>query len=194
MPRIARQIISNLPHHVIQRGNRRQDVFFEASDYRMYLALMKEQEALGDFVIHAYCLMQNHVHLIATPSHEMGLRRIGEAHRRYTRYINKKKQWRGYLWQGRFSSYPMDEAYAYEAIRYVELNPVVAGICKHPSEYRWSSARQRVGKDGSLDYKVRALEKHQFAIGTWEDYWAEGLGRKQALEEFLGRGDNNSTN
>lgn len=186
MPKAARQIIPNMPHHLIQRGNRRQDVFFGPDDYRMYLALMREQsELVGDFIIHAYCLMQNHVHLIVTPTHELGLRRIGEAHRRYTRYINKKKDWRGYLWQGRFSSYPMDEAYAYEAVRYVELNPVVAGICKHPAEYRWSSARQRIGKDSSGDFKVTALPTNQFAVEDWERYWAEALSRRQMLEEFL---------
>lgn len=176
-----------MPHHVIQRGNRRQDVFFEAGDYRMYLAFMREQASSGDFILHAYCLMQNHVHLIVTPNHANGLRRIGEAHRRYTRYINKKKDWRGFLWQGRFSSYPMDEAYAYEAVRYVELNPVVAGICKHPSEYRWSSARQRVGKDSASDYTVSAMAIGRFAVDDWEAYWTEGLSRKQMLEEFLSR-------
>ncbi|MFM9890176.1 MAG: transposase [Rickettsiales bacterium] len=185
MPKVARLIAPNMPHHVIQRGNRRQDVFFEAADYRMYLALLREQAETGDFYIHAYCLMQNHVHLIVTPLHETGLRRIGEAHRRYTRYLNKKKGWRGYLWQGRFSSYPMDEAYAYEALRYVELNPVVVGICRHPAEYRWSSARQRIGKDSSGDFKVAALPSAQFAIDDWEHYWSEALSRRQMFEAFL---------
>lgn len=183
MPKVARQIVPSMPHHVIQRGNRRQDVFFETEDYRMYLALVREQSDFGDFSVHAYCLMQNHVHLIITPWHETGLRRLGEAHRRYTRYINKKKGWRGYLWQGRFDSYPMDEAYTYEAVRYVELNPVAAGLCKHPAEYRWSSARQRIGKDSEGDFKVSAMK--QMAVEDWEIYWSEALQRRQMLEEFL---------
>ena len=183
MTKTARLIVPSMPHHVIQRGNRRQDVFFEADDYRMYLALLREQSESGDFSIHAYCLMQNHVHLIATPWHEAGLRRIGEAHRRYTRYLNKKKGWRGYLWQGRFDSYPMDEAYAYEAVRYVELNPLAAGICKHPAEYRWSSARQRIGKDSGGDFKVSSML--QMSVDDWEQYWSEALARRQAMDEFL---------
>lgn len=189
MPKAARQIVPNMPHHLIQRGNRRQDVFFGADDYRMYLTLMREQAESGDFVLNAYCLMQNHVHLIVTPTHAQGLRKIGEAHRRYTRYINKKQGWRGYLWQGRFSSYPMDEAYAYEAVRYVELNPVVAGICRHPAEYRWSSARQRIGKDSGGDFKVTALPIGQLAVEDWEQYWMEALSRRQMLEEFLSQGE-----
>ncbi len=185
MPKIARTVVPDMPHHVIQRGNRRQDVFFEADDYRMYLALMRQQAESGEFSIYAYCLMQNHVHLIVAPHDIGGLRRIGEAHRRYTRYINKKKDWRGYLWQGRFSSYPMDEAYAYEAVRYVELNPVVAGICQHPSAYRWSSARQRLGKDSGGDYKVAPFPTSQLAVADWESYWLEALNRRQMIEEFL---------
>ena len=183
MPKIARQIVPNMPHHVIQRGNRRQDVFFEDADFRMYLALLREQAEKGDFSIHAYCLMTNHVHLIATPWHENGLRKIGEAHRRYTRYINRKKAWRGYLWQARFDSYPMDEAYAYEALRYIELNSVVAGMCKHPADYRWSSARQRIGKDSSGDFKVAPML--QLSVNDWEAYWMEALSRRQILDEFL---------
>ena len=129
----------------------------------------------------AYCLMTNHVHLIAVPRTPEGLRPLGEAHRRYTRYINFKHGWRGYLWQGRFSSYPMDDAYLYEAVRYVELNPVRAGICGHPADYRWSSARQRVGRDSAGDYKTGSLNQ---MIGDWEAYWTEGLAKYEITRKF----------
>ncbi len=184
MPRTARQIVPDMPHHIVQRGNRRQDVFFEAEDFRYYLFLLRKQANHGDFSVHGYCLMPNHIHLIVTPHKETGLRGIGEVHRLYTRYINKKKGWQGYLWQGRFNSYPMDSAYCYDALRYVELNPVAAGICAHPAEYRWSSAKQRLGK--SADYGVAPCP--HLAVTDWETYWQEGIARKQAMQEFLDSG------
>lgn len=102
--------------------------------------------------IWAYCLMPNHVHLIAVPESEDGLRRgIGEAHRRYTRLINFREQWKGHLWQGRFSSFLLDENYLLAATRYVELNPVKAGLSSVPEEYLWSSAKAHLeGRDDAL--------------------------------------------
>jgi putative transposase len=96
--------------------------------------------------------MPNHTHLIAVPSSENGLRRaIGEAHRRYTRRINFREKWRGYLWQGRFASFAMDEPYLLAAARYVELNPVRARLAESPSQWRWSSARSHLsGQDDGL--------------------------------------------
>ena len=96
--------------------------------------------------------MPNHVHLIAVPKTEDGLRRaIGEAHRRYTRRINFREKWRGYLWQGRFASFVMDEPYLLAAARYVELNPVRAKLVAHAAEWPWSSARAHLsGRDDRL--------------------------------------------
>jgi putative transposase len=184
MPRTARVVVPNVAHHIVQRGNRRQDVFFTVEDYRMYLSLLNKATESGELAVHAYCLMRNHVHLIVTPAHEAALRHIGSAHRQYTRYINKQNDWRGHLWQERFSSFPMDEAYSYEAVRYVELNPVAAGICAHPADYRWSSARTRLGKPG--DFSLSPLPV--LAIDDWERYWQEGMARKQAMDEFLALG------
>ena len=107
MARIARVVVPNLPHHIVQRGNRRQRVFFAEIDYEAYLSLAAEWCGKFGVEIWAYCLMPNHVHLIAVPSTEESLgKAIGEVHRRYTRMINFRKKWRGYLWQGRFASYP----------------------------------------------------------------------------------------
>jgi len=107
-----------------------------------------------------YCLMPNHVHLIAVPQSADGLRRaIGEAHRRYTRQINFREGWRGHLWQGRFASFVMDEPYLLATARYVELNPVRAGLVEAPSEYPWSSARSHVtGRDDGLVQVAPLLE------------------------------------
>ncbi|MCB9990482.1 MAG: transposase [Rhodospirillales bacterium] len=181
MPRTARTVIPGLPHLIVQRGNRRQDVFFGADDYRMYLSLMAEKCAQAGTEILAYCLMQNHVQLIAVPRDEDGLRALGEAHRRYTRYINAQNDWQGYLWAGRFSSFPMDQDYLFEAVRYVELSPVRAGICPHPSNYRWSSARQRLGKSCDGDLAVPPLDT---LTRDWDAYWQEGLSRYDAIRAF----------
>ncbi|MBF0263527.1 MAG: transposase [Magnetococcales bacterium] len=145
MARIARVVAPGLPHHVTQRGNRRQQTFFEEQDYQVYLDLMAEGCARFGVEIWAYCLMPNHVHLIAVPRTEESLRlAIGEAHRRYTRHVNFRQRWRGHLWQGRFASFPLDEAYLLAAARYVELNPVRARMVSLPQEYPWSSARSHL--------------------------------------------------
>ena len=142
MARLARLVIPGLPHHVTQRGNRRQQTFFNDGDYTAYLELMAEWCREEGVEVWSYCLMPNHVHLIAVPQAEESLRRaIGEAHRRYTRRINFREKWRGYLWQGRFASFVMDEAYLIAAARYVELNPVRAGLVGDASQWPWSSAR-----------------------------------------------------
>src|SRR4030042_6340136 len=110
MARIARVVAPGYPHHVVQRGNRRQTAFFSDEDYETYLNLMAQWCDRCKVNVWAYCLMPNHVHLIAVPDSENGLRRaIGEAHRRYTRRINFREGWRGHLWQGRFGSFPMGE-------------------------------------------------------------------------------------
>ena len=133
MPRLARVVIPGEPHHVTQRGNRRQETFFSDEDYEAYLDLMAEWCEREGVEVWAYCLMPNHVHLVAVPSSEDALRRgIAEAHRRYSRRINFREGWRGHLWQGRFASFPMDDAHLYLATRYVELNPVRARLVRAP--------------------------------------------------------------
>jgi len=121
--------------------------------------------------IWAYCLMTNHVHLIAVPETEGGLRKaIGEAHRRYTAAVNRREKWTGHLWQGRFSSVVMDEAHLLTAARYVELNPVRAKMVTMPDEYKWSSARAHMA--GSDDILVKTGPMLSM-IGDWGTYLAE---------------------
>ena len=141
-----------MPHHVTQRGNPRQQTFFGEEDYQHYLELMAQFCRAEQVAIWAYCLMPNHVHLIVVPQSAESLRRaIGEAHRRYTRRINFREGWRGHLWQGRFASFVMDEDHLLTAARYVELNPVRAGLVQAPSRYRWSSAAAHLrGRDDAL--------------------------------------------
>jgi putative transposase len=147
MARIARVVVPGYPHHVTQRGNRRQRTFFCDDDYRAYRALMAEWCGRCGVAVWAYCLMPNHVHLIVVPQSEDGLRRaIGEAHRRYTRRVNFRQGWRGHLWQGRFASFVMDEDYLLACAQYVERNPVRAGLCRRPSAYPWSSAAAHAGR------------------------------------------------
>jgi len=142
MTRLARAVVPALPHHVTQRGNRRQKTFFEIEDYLLYISLLGEACRRFDVDVWAYCLMPNHVHLIVVPASADALRRaLGQAHRLYTRHVNAREGWRGYLWQGRFASYPMDERYTLAAARYVELNPVRANLVSRPEDYPWSSAR-----------------------------------------------------
>ena len=152
MPRIARVVVPGYPHHVTQRGNRRQQTFFCDEDYGAYLELMAEWCQRYGVEIWAYCLMPNHAHLIAVPDSQDGLRRaIGEAHRRYTRRVNFREKWRGHLWQGRFASFVLDDYHLFAATRYVERNPVRAGLVDRPEDYHWSSAAAHLaGQDDRL--------------------------------------------
>ena len=173
MARLARVVVEGIPHHVTQRGNRRQPTFCVEEDYAAYLGLLGEWCGRCGVEVWAYCLMPNHVHLIVVPESEDGLRRgLGEAHRRYTRRVNFREGWRGHLWQGRFASFPMDDLYLMRAARYVELNPVRAKLCRVPWRWRWSSASAHVaGRDDDLVRVKPLLER----TGDWREFLAEGL-------------------
>ena len=168
MARIARVVAPGCPHHITQRGNRRQQTFFCDDDYLAYLDLMAEWCRKFQVAIWAWCLMPNHVHLIAVPQSEESLSRaIGEAHRRYTRRINFREKWRGHLWQERFASFPVDDSHLLAAARYIEMNPVAAGLVKDPEEYPWSSARAHLaGRDDSLVKVAPLLEM----VGNWSSF------------------------
>ncbi|MDJ0805249.1 MAG: transposase [Gammaproteobacteria bacterium] len=181
MARLARVVLPGYPHHIIQRGNRRQDVFFEESDYQSYLELISEWCAYEKVEIWAYCLMTNHVHLIVKPGKKSNLgKAIGEVHRRYTRMINFRENWKGYLWQGRFASYPMEKCWLLRAAAYVELNPVKAGMVKYAWDYRWSSVHAHLsGTD--TDGIVRP-EKLLALTGDWKAYLSAAMAYE--VDEF----------
>lgn len=171
MVRLARVVVPELPHHVIHRGNRRQNVFFSDNDKASYLNILNLQVKLFALEVWAYCLMDNHVHLIVVPKDEESLSQaIGETHKLYTRMINFREKWRGSLWEGRFKSTIMDESYLCAAIRYVERNPVRAKVVQKAEEYPWSSARFRVKKETNALLSDFYLLKE---IDDWAKYLAE---------------------
>jgi putative transposase len=144
--RIARLVVPGVPHLVTQRGNRHGQTFFADSDYLLYLALLAEATHRAGTEIWAYCLMPNHVHLILNPGHADGLRAtFADLHRRYTGAINARHGWTGHLWQGRFASVAMDEHYLLDALRYVLLNPLRAGLVRQLSDWPWSSVAAYFG-------------------------------------------------
>lgn len=150
MARRARVVVPGAPHHVTQRGNRRQQTFFCEADYRMYLRIAAECFRAAGVEVWAYCLMPNHVHLIAVPGSPAALAEaVGRTHLSYTRQVNQRQGWTGCLWQGRFASFPMDEAYLRACARYVGLNPVRAGLTVRASDWPWSSVAAHL--DGKPD-------------------------------------------
>lgn len=176
MARLARIVLPRVAHHVTQRGNRRLPVFFSDDDRETYLELLAEFARASGTRCLAWCLMDNHVHLVLVPKTTDGLRAmLGEAHRRYTREVNFREGWRGHLFQARFASYPMDDAHLMAAVRYVERNPVAAKLVEHAADWRWSSARSHVaGKRVSDDplTDVRALSRH---VPNWQGMLRHGL-------------------
>jgi putative transposase len=173
MARLARIVVPGVAHHVTQRGNRRLETFFGDEDYAAYLDLLAGSCGRAGVAVWAYCLMPNHAHLILVPGDEDGLRRaLGEAHRRYTRRVNAREDWRGHLWQERFHSFPMDEGYLLAAARYVELNPVRAGLVRRPADWRWSSAPAHLaGRDDGVVAVAPLLER----VPDWQGFLAGGL-------------------
>lgn len=178
MVRLARVVVPELPHHIIHRGNRRQNVFFSDKDRESYLEILGLQAKLFALEVWAYCLMDNHVHLIVVPKDEESLSQaIGETHKLYTRMINFREGWRGSLWEGRFKSTIMDESYLYAAVRYVERNPVRAKVVKKAGEYPWSSARFRVKKEAN------ALLSDFYLLDEIED-WAKYLTNEEDEDQL----------
>jgi putative transposase len=178
---------------VTQRGNRRQQTFFCDDDYRQYLELMRQWCWQYQVQIWAYCLMPNHVHLVLVPPSEEALARaVGEAHRRYTRHVNFREGWRGHLWQGRFASFVMDEAYLLAATRYVERNPVRARMVDEAAEWPWSSAGAHTGRVvGGLAAGQWLRDLTAGWVCSWEEYLRDEdeqpLGQSMHRSETTGR-------
>jgi putative transposase len=189
MARIARVVVAGLPHHLTQRGNRRQQVFFSDEDKRAYLQYLLLYAKRAAIRFWAYCLMDNHAHLIAVPEAEDSFARgFSEAHRRYARMVNLREGWRGYLWEGRFKSCPLSEFHLYAAIRYVERNPVRVGIAQNAWAYPWSSARAHVfkQKDSLLDDNFVISE-----INDWKRFLSQD-DKQPGLSRFRAHANNGS--
>ncbi len=181
MPRLARVVLSDIPFHITQRGNRREDVFFCDLDREFYLDLLHDYCVKHEVEVWAYCLMTNHVHLILKPSTEDGLQKVLKPlHMRYAQYINKKHDWKGHLWQGRFFSSALDEAYTHSAVRYVEQNPVRAKIVDNPEDYLWSSAAAHMGITESVLLSNISESYSPAGQRDWKSYL-----QKENLEEHM---------
>lgn len=184
MPRMARLVVPGMPHHVTQRGVRSLDVFDDDGDYELYVQLMREHGERAGLRFLAWCLMANHLHLIAIPKREDSLARgIGEAHRLYTRAKNFRARVRGYLFQGRFGSCVLDEPHLMAAARYIDLNPVAAGIVDDPARHLWSSAAFHLGRE-----KTDPLVEDGTLMGLvhgargWRTLLADGTDELEAKE------------
>ncbi len=184
MARFARVVIPECPHHITQRGVRSMDIFYTNHDRKIYLDLLIAQGQRFGIKYIGYCLMTNHVHLLAIPKEKQSFALgIGEAHRLYTSVINFREKVRGYLFQGRFFSCPLDDRHAIAALRYMERNPVRAGIVGNAWEYPWSSAayhcgikqKDRIVKDSELVERGRSWQE-LLAIAAKE----EGFIRKRS--------------
>jgi putative transposase len=178
MARMSRLAVAGYPHHLIQRGNNRSDIVVDDEDRRRYLYLLREAARLHEVAIHAYVLMDNHVHLLATPASDEGLSRMMQTlGRNYVGWFNHRHQRSGTLWEGRFrSSLIESDGYLLSCMRYIELNPVRARMVPAAEEFPWSSARHHVGLAKDVLINDHAL------------YWAMGntpFEREAAYRRFL---------
>ena len=145
MGRIARAVVPGIPHHITQRGNHHETVFFHDEDRQVYLkALAQYCDRYGVRLL-GYCLMSNHVHFVAVPEREDSLAKaFGRTHNDYARWVHVRHRQTGHLWQNRFFSCPLDSGHCWAALRYVERNPVRAQIVRDATDWRWSSAHAHV--------------------------------------------------
>lgn len=185
MARIARIVVPGLAHHVTQRGNNQKQVFFSDSDYLLYLRLLQKHAERHELALWGYCLMPNHVHLIAVPAHPDSLSRaLAFTHQDYARLSNIRADTTGHFWQSRFFSCPMDDTHAWAALAYVERNPVRAGITKSAAAYRWSSAAAHLDKSTpSIPLDFAPFHAVHNAV-SWQTALS-ALSRDEALEQRI---------
>jgi len=186
MPRNARFVAPGVPHHITQRGTARQTVFRTRADRRVYLGLLREQARLAELPILAYCLMRNHIHIVVTPAESGQLAEVLQrVHGRYAQYFNGRLARCGHLWQNRYSSCALAPAHLWLALRYVELNPVRAGLVEMAEEWEWSSARAHL--EGSDRQRLLDMEFWQREGGV--ENWRRLLNRPvdERLESALRR-------
>ena len=172
MARLARSTIIGYPHHVIQRGNHEQPVFETEADYSRYLDWVQEYAPRYTVDIWAYCLMPNHVHFICVPKAEDALARaFNTLHMRYAQYFNGKRGIPGHLWRARFMSCALDDSSVHEEVRFIENNPVRAGLVDQAGAYVWSSARCHLtGEPDPILTDSPFLQSH---VNDWRAYLAD---------------------
>ena len=153
MARLPRYFVKGQPQHIIQRGNNRELIFVDDDDYRFYLECLQSAIKINKLSVHAYVLMTNHVHILASPEVETSISKtLQSVGRRYVQYFNYTYKRTGTLWEGRYKATVIDsDQYLLTCMRYIELNPVRADMVKQPNEYPWSSyAANAEGKNNKL--------------------------------------------
>jgi putative transposase len=182
---MARAAAVGVPHHVTQRGNGRQDVFFTERDREAYLDALFDYAARYGMRVWGYCLMRNHVHLVVVPEAERSLAQVfGRTHSDYARYANVARRSCGHLWQARFYSCALDQAHVWAALAYVERNPVRAGMVAEAEEYRWSTAAAHCREDTSGRGLDLSEWRRSFSGARWREVLRTSV-RGEALEERL---------
>ncbi len=175
MARIARAVAPGYPHHVTQRGNYQQNIFKDEEDYRRYKSWLEEYSRKEGLRIWAYCLMTNHVHLLVVPRRKKAMDlAIGRTHMRHARRVNREQGWSGHLWANRFYSTILDETHLWAAVRYIERNPVRAGLVKRAERYGWSSARCHAKGVADTLLSARRPFREAQGIADWSAWLAEG--------------------
>jgi putative transposase len=179
MPRQSRQVIPGWPHHITQRGNNRQQVFFDEEDYLAFLFMMRRHAVALKMLIHGYCLMPNHFHVGTTPPDEHALSLFaGRLQQDYTLRMKGRRAISGHLWQARFHSSPLDDAYLINTMRYMEQNPERARLVLRSWEYRWSSAQAHI--TGHDPYRI--LDLDGWLACYTPDVWREILSQPEDLQ------------
>lgn len=175
MARLARVVAVGVPHHVTQRGNARQFILASDADRNAYLGLLRQSITLHGVDLIGYCLMSNHVHLIAVPEKAEGLGlALKNAHGRYAAYWNASHHSTGHVWQGRYYSCPLDEPHSWEALRYTELNPVRAGMVDTAASWEWSSAIGHCSASLGSEWLAMEMWRQRWCDASWRGYLDAG--------------------
>jgi len=174
MPRTARIVAVGFPHHITQRGNNKQPTFLDDNDYSHYLNLLEKSKKRYKLDIYSYSLMPNHIHLKAVPNERDSMAKVfNSCQMSFCQYFNKKYKKVGHLWQSRFFSCPLDEKHLYFVSKYIENNPVRAGLVKSPERWKWSSARAHLGIEKGL-ISLSPISK-VLKVPDWEKYLSKPL-------------------
>jgi len=185
MGRIARVVVPGIPHHITQRGNARQVVFDHARDRRVYLELLRYYAEKYRLQIWAWCLMSNHVHLLAVPETADSMKRtLARTHHDYACYRNAQLATCGHLWQSRYYSCPVDEPGIWTVMAYIERNPVRAGLVQLAEEYAWSSARAHIIGRDQEDLVDFSAWREAYTAERWRATLRLGI-EEEALQERL---------
>jgi REP-associated tyrosine transposase len=171
MARLPRVVVVDVPHHVTQRGNARQVILVSDADRITYLELLREYSQLYGLSLLGYCLMSNHVHLIAVPHNPEALAQsLKQAHGRYAAYWNARQSSTGHVWQGRFYSCPLDQSHLWAALRYVELNPVRARMVEAAELWKWSSAAAHCGVTSPQPLLDMERWRKRWTAAEWREF------------------------